>query len=403
MKKTLLLGTTALIAAGFVSVGVAQAEEPITAGISGYFRSAVAAVSQDNSAGKFADAAQSMTQSNDIEITIGGSTTLDNGMTVGFSANIEGNSGTAGGHADASEALDERFVFFNGSFGQIQVGQLESSRQAMTNFAPSGNFNFGVNTPFFIHGNPGGPFFNVRTFSDGLGNEDNIKMVYYSPSFNGFRFGASYAADGGFNGAYKGNGGDALGGTQNNMAVAAEFNHDFGDMSLRLMAGYESYVLQTCNVNAAGTATVASIATTTPASTATLRTAADQNCENNPSSTQMGATVSFGEFSIGGGWLESDQIGNTSTGVGRTREDMDLGIAWWSGVYGLGLQYGKAEVDDAAGLTDSLSIFELNGTYVLGPGIDIGARLARGDFDDATANAADNEYTEFAVGAAVNF
>jgi hypothetical protein len=399
MKKTLLLGTTALIAAGFVSSGVAQAEEAITAGISGYFRSAVAAVSQDNSDGKLANGSQNLTQSNDIEITVGGSTTLDNGISVGFTANIEGN----GGGAEGSAALDERFVHFNGSFGQIQVGQVESSRQAMTNFAPSGNYNFGVNTPFFIHGNPGGPFFNVRTFSDGLGNEDNIKMVYYSPSFNGFRFGASYAADGGFNGAYKGNGGDALGGTQNNMAASAEFNHDFGDMSLRLMAGYESYVLQTCNVNAAGTTTVASITTTNPASTAVLRTAADTNCENNPASTQLGATVSFGEFSIGGGWLESDQVGNTNTGVGRTREDMDLGIAWWSGVYGLGLQYGKAEVDDAAGLTDSLSIFELNGTYVLGPGIDIGARLARGDFDDATANAADNEYTEFAVGAAVNF
>jgi hypothetical protein len=402
MKKTLLLGTTALIAAGFVSTGVAQAEEPITAGISGYFRSAVAAISQDNSDGKFANAAQSMTQSNDIEITIGGSTTLDNGMTVGFSANIEGN--PDGASARSSNSLDERFVFFNGSFGQIQIGQLESSRQAMTNFAPSGNFNFGVNTPFFIHGNPGNAnFFNVRTFDDGLGNEDSIKMVYYTPTFNGFRFGASYAADGGFNGAYGGNGGDAVGGTQNNMAASAEFNHNFGDMSLRLMAGYESYVLQNCNTNAAGTTTVASIDTTNPASTATLRTAADQNCENNPASTQLGATVSFGEFSIGGGWLESDQIGNTSTGVGRTREDMDLGIAWWSGSYGLGLQYGSAELDDAAGLTDTLSIFELNGTYVLGPGIDIGARLARGDFDDATANAADNEYTEFAVGAAVNF
>jgi hypothetical protein len=402
MKKKLLLGTTALIAAGFVSTGVAQAqEEAIEAGISGYFRSAVAAVSQDNSDGKFANDHQNLGISNDIEISIGGSTTLDNGITVGFNAQIEGNGDQ---HSGESNALDERWVFFNGSFGQIQVGQVESSRQAMTNFAPSGNFNFGVNTPFFIHGEPGNTtFFNVRTFDDGLGNEDSIKMVYYTPTFNGFRFGASYAPTGGFNSQYGGNTGDALGGTQNNMAASAEFNHDFGDMSLRLMAGYESYVLQTCNVNAAGVGTVASIATTTPASTATLRTAADQNCENNPASTQLGATVSFGEFSIGGGWLESDQIGNTSTGVGRTREDMDLGIAWWSGAYGLGVQYGSAELDDAAGLTDTLSIFELNGTYVLGPGIDIGARLARGDFDDATANANDNEYTEFAIGAAVTF
>ena len=51
MKKKLLLGTTALIAAGVATSGVAQAEEAITAGISGYFRSAIAAVSQNSEDG----------------------------------------------------------------------------------------------------------------------------------------------------------------------------------------------------------------------------------------------------------------------------------------------------------------------------------------------------------------
>ena len=55
------------------------------------------------------------------------------------------------------------------------------------------------------------------------------------------------------------------------------------------------------------------------------------------------------------------------------------------------------------GLTDKFDLFEINGTYVLGPGIDIGAALRRGDFDDATATAADNEFTELAIGLAVNF
>ena len=317
MKKTLLLGTTALIAAGFVSSGVAQAEEAITAGISGYFRSAIAAVSQDSADTQFANGNQSFTQSNDIEIGIGGSTTLDNGITVGFKANIEGN----GGGAEGSAALDERYVFFNGSFGQIQVGQVESSRQAMTNFAPNGNYNFGVNSAFFLHGNPGNggtgqPFANVRTYSDGLGNEDSIKMVYYTPSFNGFKFGASYSAEDGFNGAYTGNSKDALGGLQNNAAISATFDHNFGDMSLRLMAGYETYTLETCNVNAAGVTTVASFANVTPAAATapTLRTEADQNCDDNPDSTQFGASLSFGEWSIGGGLLSSSQIANDSTG-----------------------------------------------------------------------------------------
>jgi len=97
----------------------------------------------------------------DIEISISGSTTLDNGITVGVNFQIEGN----GPSGTASNSLDERFLFFRGNFGQIRVGSTESARQEMTNFAPSGAYNFGVNTPFFQMANPGNGagIFNMRT------------------------------------------------------------------------------------------------------------------------------------------------------------------------------------------------------------------------------------------------
>ena len=384
MKKKLLLGTTALIAAGVATSGVAQAaEEPITAGVGGYFRTAMAFISQDDSTGEFADAAQSHTIGNDIEINVSGSTTLDNGITAGFSANIEGNSGPDA--ASGSSSLDERFVFFRGSFGQIRVGQNESARQEMTNFAPSGNYNFGVNSPFFIFGNPGNAagIFNVRTYSDGLGNEDNLKLIYFSPTFNGFRIGASYSPEDGTNGQYSGNAGDDAGGLQNNGSLAAEFSNNFGDFGLRLMIGWEGYVLENCG---------AEVTT--------------QTCNNNPDSVQFGGTISFGEWSIGGGYLKSEQVTLNAAGAGRDREDWDLGIAWWSGPFGVGLMYGQAELDIAAdNTTDEFKIYELNGTYVLGPGIDVGATIRRGDYDDASVGAAvlDNEFTEFSISAALNF
>jgi hypothetical protein len=56
MKKTLLLGTTALMAAGLVASGAAQAaEEPIVAGIGGYMVQSIGVVSQNNDAGELAD------------------------------------------------------------------------------------------------------------------------------------------------------------------------------------------------------------------------------------------------------------------------------------------------------------------------------------------------------------
>ncbi len=398
MKKKLLLGTTALIAAGVVAGGMAQADEkPIEASVGGYFRTAMGFISQDDSNGELADAAQSHTMGNDTEINVGGSTTLDNGITAGFSANIEGNGASAG-----SAALDERFVFFDGSFGLVRIGQVESARQSMTNFAPGGTTLFGVNSPFFIFANPGNAnFFNVRTYNDGLGDEDNIKLIYYTPTFNGFRIGVSYSPDDATNGQYGGNAGDALGGLQNNASASAEFSNDFGDFSLRLMGGYETYTLEVCNVNAAGAGVIAAA---TFAGAAAVRTAADQNCDNNPDVVQFGGTISFGEWSIGGGYQEADQVGNTATGGGRDREDWDLGISWWSGPFGVGLQYGNAELDQADNTTDELKIYELGATYVLGPGVDVGAAVAKGDFDDATAGAnLDNEYTEFKMGATLNF
>jgi hypothetical protein len=396
MKKTLLLGTTALFAAAVVMGGAAQAaEEPITAGISGYFKSAIAAVSQDNADGEFADANLSTLMANSIEISVGGSATLDNGITYGFNAQID------------AAGFDERHVFFSGSFGQIQAGQLEGARQQMTNFAPSVQTGgMGVNSPHFIFANAGigGAGASVRTYTDGLGDEDNLKLVYFSPIFNGFRLGLSYAPDDAVSGAYGGGTTGGLGGLQNNAAAAAEFSNNFGDFSIRVSAGIETYTLQTCNVNAAGTGVVASRNTANvPATTAIIRTTADQNCNDNPTSVAFGAGVSFGDWSIGGGYLETEQIGNTGTGAGRDREDFDLGISYWSGPLGIALQYGQAELDDAAGLTDQLSIYQLQATYVVGPGFDVGAVLSKGEFDDATAGGLDNDYTTIAITTALSF
>jgi len=398
MKKTLLLGTTALFAAGVVMGGVAQADDHLKASIGGYFKSAMGVVSQDNADGEFADGNLSTAFANSVELSVGGSTTLDNGLTAGFNVQID------------SGAFDERHVFFSSpSFGQIQAGQIESARQQMTNFSPGASYGgFGVNSPHFIFGNPGNggtglPFANVRTYDDGLGDEDNMKLIYFSPTFNGLRIGLSYAPDDAVTGAYGNNATGGLGALQNNASAGVEFSNSFGDFSVRLSAGIETYSLETCNVNAAGVATVASIATTTPASTATLADRSDQNCDNDPTSIAFGGTISFGEWAIGGGYLESEQIGNTATGSGRDREDFDLGISYWSGPMGVALQYGQAELDDAAGLTDQLSLVQLHGTYVLGPGVSVGAMLTKGEFDDATAGGADNDFTTFGVSGELSF
>jgi|KNS12BottometaT_FD_k123_179208_2 hypothetical protein len=381
MKKKFLLGTTALIAAGIVTGGVAQAaEDPITAGLTGYYRTAVAGISQDDGANDFANLAGSNQIATDIELTVSGNTTLDNGITAGFSLQITGNAATG----TNSNTLDERFIFFSGNFGMVRLGQTESARQEMANNTPTGNWNIGINSPFFLFGDGGSLFF-VKTGNDFIGNEDSSKLLYFSPTFNGFRIGLSYSPNGS-GGAEQfssfGAGlGDVVGATQNEASVGAEFNHNFGDFGLRMSAGYETYKTEVVAANR------------------------DTQGNNSPNSVQFGSTISFGAWSVGGEWMDADLIANNAAGSNMDREDIAIGISYWSGKYGASIGWSKAETDIAADNTrDELEVWKLLGTYVVGPGVNVGAGIELGDFDDATIGAGlDNQWTAGIITANLSF
>jgi outer membrane protein OmpU len=387
MKK-ILLGSTALVAAGMIAGGAAKAEDqPIAVSVGGYYLSAFAIMDQDNegdSAGtstrnEFANNTNTTAFGQDVEINVGGSATFDNGLTAGFKFVIEGNAS-----GDGSESADERFVFFRGNWGQIRVGSTESARQEFTNFAPGGSGIFGVNTPFFIFANPGNAqgIFNVRTYDDGLGNEDSTKIVYFSPSFNGFSFALSYAPSDARQSQYGGNTRDVSGQLLDQVSGAVAFDKDFGGFKMRLAAGYESYNLDRCG-----------------------STVASQNCEDSPASWHAGGTFTIGKVSFGGGYLNGDLVSNATSTASRDREDFDIGIAYWDAMWGVGLQYGRAEQEGTDRRDEIFDVVALNGTYILGPGVSLQAQVDVGAFDDDTVSTSpnDNEFFQFMVGSSLSF
>ncbi len=371
MKK-ILLGTTALAAAVALSGGVAQAAShaedggPITVGLGGYYNFALGFVSQDDEDGQLADNLHSPAIGQDIELSVSGSTTLDNGITAGVSIRIEGNA-----LDNASGTLDERFIFFRGNFGQIRLGSTEDARQEMTNFAPGGSGLFGVNTPFHIFWHFG-PFVNVATYNDGLGNEDAPRILYFSPVFNGFRVGVSWApSDNDFQ-QYNGAADNNAGALSDHLSASAEYSGNFGDFGVRVAGGYSAYTLDRCNAAA---------------------------CDNSPSSWHAGATVSYAGFSLGGGYLATDLI-NTND-----RTDYDIGISYASGPFAVGAQVGMAEIDITGGPTQELSIYAINGSYTLGPGISLQAQVDTGELEDPTVanGAGDNDWVSVLVGTFISF
>ncbi|MBE04206.1 MAG: hypothetical protein CMD67_03600 [Gammaproteobacteria bacterium] len=379
MKKV-LLGTTAIAVAGFVvgSAATANAAEPISVGINGYWKSAMAMINEDNDDGNLSDARNSHALGSDVEMSLSGATTLDNGLTVGFNAQLEGGNDAA---VSSGEAFDEAWFYFSGAFGELRMGKVESARQqAGVTFGGGAASNFGVNSPFFIFGNGGGNLF-TRTNDDGIGNEDNVKLVYALPSFNGVNLAVSYAPNDAENQQYGGNTGDTAGALQNNLAVGANYTADFGGGSVTLRGGYEAYVLERCNASAA-----------------------TQTCNDNPESVNLGAAVSFGSVTIAADTLTTSQITQTTTGTDRERSDHHVGASYNMGATTISLGWGHSEVEQTNLTTDELDLYELAASYVLGPGIDVQAAIRSGEFDDETAgDNNDNSWTSILIGTSIGF
>ncbi len=240
MRKV-LLGTTALAAMGLLAGGAAQAEDemagPVSVSVGGYYNAAVGFVSGDAGEDRHSPAV-----GHSVNLIVGGSTTLDNGVTVGVSAKFE----------EGNDVFDEHHAFFSGPFGDIKAGAIESAAQQLTNFAPSAAGIFGVNSPHFIFTLDS----YITTYTTQLGAEDAAKLVYFTPAVNGFRLGASYAPSDTENGRAYGSG-NAMGGGgyKDHLSVGAEYMADFGEASLRAMIGYESFEYDgMCDSNVAQTA-----------------------------------------------------------------------------------------------------------------------------------------------------
>src|SRR5262249_18097117 len=174
--KHVLLGTTALVAAGFV-VGQAQAAEPIKLTLGGFYGQAAGVEVGGNSTNRQTGAVKQ-----NVEVQINGSTVLDNGLTVGVHIELEANN-------SQGRTIDEVFSYFKGGFGEIRFGDTGGSLNkncivdpgAITNnfglISPNNSFsNVGRNTPIGLGG--------MGTCED-HGNQP--KAVYFSPVFGGFQ------------------------------------------------------------------------------------------------------------------------------------------------------------------------------------------------------------------------
>jgi len=332
----LLLGTTALVAAGMISSG-AMAADKIKMGVGGYFQISNAFGDLDDD-----DDKRDHLMSEEGEIIFNGSTTLDNGIQVGVQVQLEAQT--------CSDQIDEHFMWFSGGFGRVNLGGENSAAYLMAyaSAAPS-HWSHGVNSPNFSHTGIG-----LTTAIDI--SSDSQKITYFTPRMAGFQLGVSYTPENdeagsgdGYNSSYSGFPADNEVDEQSEIIeVGVNYVNKFDNVSVAISGGYA-----TADLEAEGAMTD------------------DQEMWN------VGAQIGFMGFTVGGAYKNNDQ------GMDSDEETWNVGVRYATGPWGVGVQYTHVELDDSDGELDAT---EIGGSYAFGPGMLVMAGIQFWDNDEYSSS-----------------
>jgi len=398
--KNALLGTTALVSVA-LAAQQARASDPIELSIGGYQNWAMFWADNDDAPGTGTIPAEpgfnkgSTDIKLDGEVHFKGSTVLDNGIEVGVRFELEGETG--GDH------MDETWAYVEGSFGTIRVGNDDPISFNAATAAPYINYLFGANSPT-VYANGLSQFFGQTTgllrsrFSAGayatfgtFPNQsfDDATITYFSPVFNGFQFGVSWAPDNGeardadlyLLNVNTGPASSSPAFTHGEvMSAAARYDGEIGELGVTVAAGWmEMADKAISNAPLAGD---------------------DSQAWN------VGLVLYWGAWGFGGSYLDNDDWHNVS---GTDTQAFDVGVAYWSeNAWSAGLYWMHQEIDYAAGnlvaasVTDELDSYRLQGQYDMGPGIALTGTLGFDQFEDGVV-ATDYESTMVGAGLLIDF
>ena len=367
MKK-ILLGSTAIVAAGMIAaVPSADAASKMKLGVGGYMEQWFGFTSGDDGVGQ--DYSGFSTVS-DGEIHFKGKTKLDNGISVGVNVQLEAQQG--------GDQIDEQYMTVSGGFGQIIIGD-ENSAMYKMHYAPS-DYGIGMNSGDNTAWNK--PVSDAEGDSINMGSHyrspfgatyiepdavnDSAKISYFTPRVSGFQLGLSYAPD-----ANQDSNGlpnrDAA--NTDYIMVGANFKQKMGGMSVGISGGY-----------------------------GTVTDAAAGGVE--PEATSFGIKLGMGGISAGVAYANFSDHGN------KDQEGINAGVAYSSGPMGVSVAYYHGEKDGNNGSATTLDgqaerdVIHLSAKYAMGPGVTLAGTLGHAVYssDDADIdNSVDESASTYVV------
>jgi hypothetical protein len=378
MRK-ILLGSTALVAAGVL--GAAEAEAKFDVTVRGNYTIGYGFVNEDDGRTAMGGPEAGFQRQNqainqDAEVHFRFEQTLDNGIVVGGRIELEGASHQGAGNraslSQNADQIDERWGYLRGGFGELRFGDEDDARKQKSYAAPEASGIFGVNSPYFSFNNLASSFAGVSpqvtstnsTFPN-LEN-DSAKIIYFTPSFGGFQLAVSYAPDGTQDRFQGGTGGTQEAQISNAISIGADYSGDFGGVTIGAGGGYSFGSAETGNAE--------------------------------PNVWAVGLNVGFSGFTVGG----SVAFADADTGVNDEATTFDLGVTYNVDAITVGVGWSHGEYE-SEGTTDELDHFQLGLGYALGDGVSLGAMIGWFEYDDEGPSDNDNGGWQSGVGVNMGF
>ncbi len=349
MKK-ILLGTTAIVAATAISAGAAKADIALDMWA---YQGFGFAIESDKDTSE--NAGLVSYQNSNVDFV--GSSTLDNGMTVGMTVDLNTVNANGGN-------VDEMRFSLTDDWGTVELGGNDTAADLLNHanhWVTANGVDSGTWSSYASN------FSGGATASSLVGDEAGI--TYFSPVMNGLRFAVSYDSNDSTEGS--GLGADTL---SNIWSVGVEYNGEADGVSYGLGAGVD---------HAAGT------------------TYEDAGGDDDASKFHIGGELSTGGFSVGVGYAAADY--KTSSTAIVDINTVAATVSYSTGAHTVGVEYaGHESTSTVGGTTTDGDSFLVGYNYSVGGGVYWDARIAVLDENTGTAST-DTDATIFETGVGVSF
>ena len=385
MKKY-LYGTTILAAVG-LAAGPVSAAEPLHMELSGYYTQWFGQA-DDGLAG----VAEGVSLQN-AEVNFNMRGELDNGLKIGGRIELEGTS-------NGGDRIDQHYLILAGGFGELRIGAINSGRYSYGWNTSDPSVGMGINSGWASSWmTTGGNTISTRFRSPAIStvidaSNDEQKLTYFTPRFNGFQLTGSWTPQGhiitsgsvGQGGANPYRSADATTYT-NGWDLGVSYSGAFDQVGVEVQAGVAG------------------------ADEPDFAVAAVDALFDDYLAYNGGIAFSYAGFSIAGSFAVVDEGLAFATGANSNEgRSFNTGIAYSTGPWGFSAAYfnGREEGVIANAPDEENEFFALGASYALGPGLRTTITFLSGEYEDdlvgaANVAAGDNDARAVVVGIHAGF